>query len=143
MTVSKILPSWFKPFAIVSLVWNLIGILAFVAQVLMTPEALAALPQGEQNLIANTPLLATIAFAFAVFGGVIGCLALLMKKTSAITWFTFSLLGIAVQMFHAFFMLNSFAVFGPGGLIMPIMVAVWAIALLTIARKAKSENWLN
>jgi len=143
MTVSTILPSWFKPIAIVSLVWNLMGVAAFIAQLLMTPEAIAALPQAEQELIANTPLLATIAFAFAVFGGAIGSMALLMKKSIAVAWFTFSLLGIAVQMFHAFFVLNSFAVFGPGGLIMPIMVIVWAIALLMIARNAKSEGWLS
>jgi len=143
MRTSKTLPSWFKTFAIVSLVWNLMGVMAFITQLLMTPEALVALPQAEQDLIANTPLLATIAFAFAVFGGAIGCLALLMKKTIAVAWFTFSLLGIAVQMFHAFFILNSFVVFGPGGLIMPIMVVVWAIGLLMVARNAKSEHWLN
>ncbi len=140
--MSAAIPPWFKPFVIVSLVWNLMGVLAFVGQVTMSAEILAELPQAEQELYANIPLWVTIAFACAVFGGTIGSIALLLKKSMAILFFTISLLGIGIQMFHSFFISNSFAVFGPGGLIMPIIVIIWAVALLLIAKKAQSQQWL-
>jgi len=87
-------------------------------------------------------LWATIAFACAVFGGALGSLALLMKKVLSEPLFILSLTGVAVQMFHSFFISNSFAVFGPGGAIMPAMVVIVAIALVRLAGKAKTNNWL-
>lgn len=142
-TSTNNIPSWFKTFSIVSLVWNLMGIMAFIAQLSMSAKAIASLPQAEQALYANTPLWAIIAFAFAVFGGAFGCIALLMKNYLAVLLFTLSLIGLGVQMFHSFVVINSFEVFGPSGLIMPILVTVWALVLLVIAKKAKSEHWFN
>ena len=50
---------------------------------------------------------------------------------------------MVVQMFHAFFMSNSFEVYGPGGLVMPVMVLVIAIYLVTLAAKAKAHRWTS
>ena len=44
------IPSWFKIVAVVALVWNLLGVMAFVGQMMMTPEMVAELPQAEQDL---------------------------------------------------------------------------------------------
>ena len=137
------LPSWFKAFAIVSLIWNLMGVMAFISQVTMTPETLAAMPQAEQNLYANIPFWATIAFACAVFGGTLGCIALLMKKSMAVLLFSVSLIGLCVQLFHSFFIIHSLDVYGPGGLIMPIMVVIWAVALLLVAKKSQTHQWIS
>ena len=54
-----------------------------------------------------------------------------------------SLLGVLVQMYHAFFMSNSFEVFGPGGMIMPVMVVVIAIYLVVLSRQAATKNWIT
>jgi len=143
MSAQPVIPSWFKAVAIVSLIWNLMGVMAFIAQVSMTTEMLAALPQAEQDLYANVPLWATVAFACAVFGGAIGCIALMMKKSIATILFIISLLGISIQMFHSFFISNSFEVFGPGGLIMPTMIIIWAAALLVLAKKSQAQQWIS
>ena len=60
------IPRWFSVVAWVALVWNLLGVMAFAAQMMMTPEMLAALPEAERNLYENVPMWATIAFACAV-----------------------------------------------------------------------------
>lgn len=124
-----------------ALVWNLLGVMAFVAQMMMTPEMLAALPQAEQELYASTPTWANVAFAFAVFGGAIGCIALLLRANWAFPALLISLLAVIVQMFHSFFISNSFEVFGPGGLIMPIMVIIIAIVLVWFSHQAKNKTW--
>ena len=136
-------PKWFNLAAIFALVWNLMGVLAFIGQITMTPEMIAELPQAEQALYASIPLWATIAFACAVFGGALGSLALLLKNPFAAPLFILSFVGVAVQMFHAFVLSNSFEVFGPGGTVMPMMVVVIAILLVYFAHKAKANNWLE
>jgi hypothetical protein len=134
-------PTWFTIVSAVLLVWNLLGVMAYIAQVTMTPEALAALPDGQRELYENVPSWATAAFAVAVNGGALGCLLLLLKKNLAGLFLQLSLLGVMVQMYHSFFMTESFEVFGPGGMVMPVMVIVIAIYLVMFAAKAKAQKW--
>ena len=134
-------PKWFMIVAAVLLVWNIFGVVAYIMHVTMSPEALAALPEAQRQIYENTPDWATAAFAIAVNGGVLGCLLLLLKRSLAGLFLQLSLAAVLVQMFHAFFMSNSFAVFGPGGLVMPVMVIVFAIYLVMQAAKAKAHRW--
>ena len=134
-------PKWFMVVAGILLVWNLLGVMAYIMQVTMSPEALAALPEAQRQLLENTPTWATAAFAVAVNGGVLGCLLLLLKRNLAGLFLQLSLAGVLVQMFHSFFMSNSFEVFGPGGMVMPIMVIIIAIYLVILAARAKANHW--
>ena len=136
-------PKWFMVVSAVLLVWNLLGVMAYIVQVTMGPEALAAMPDEQRQLIENTPAWATAAFAVAVNFGALGCLLLLLKKNLAGLFLQLSLAGVAVQMFHSFFMSKSFEVYGPGGLVMPVMVVVIAIYLVTLAAKAKAHRWTS
>ena len=136
-------PKWFTVVAAVLLVWNLLGVMAYLAQVMMSPEALAALPDDQRQLIENTPAWATAAFAVAVNFGAIGCLLLLLKRNLAGLFLQLSLAGVVVQLFHAFFMSNSFEVFGPGNFVMPVMVLIIAIYLVTLAIKARNHRWTS
>ena len=67
-----------------ALVWNLIGIAAYVGQVTMSAETLAALPDDQRALYENVPTWVTSAFAIAVNAGAIGCLLLLLRKSLAL-----------------------------------------------------------
>ena len=136
------IPKWFTIAATLALLWNVTGIIAFVGQVTMTPAMMAELPPAEQTLYASIPLWANIAFACAVFGGALGSLALLMKKSIAQPLLLLSLAGVVVQMFHAFVINNAFEVLGPSGAVMPIMVLIIAIALVRLVSTAKTNNWL-
>ncbi len=135
--------AWFWVTAATALVWNLMGAFAYVDQVMMTPEAIQALPENERALYDALPVWATAAFAFAVWGGTVGSLLLLLRRKLATSIFIISLLGILVQMFHSFFIIDSIAVYGPGSTIMPIMVIVIGIALVWFSRKVKSKGWLH
>ncbi len=118
------------------------GVIAYLGQTLMGPEVLAALPEDQQALYANNPWWNTAAFAFAVWGGALASVFLLLRKSWAIPTFVVSLVGILVQNFHSFFMSNSWEVFGPGGLAMPIMVIVFAVALVWFSRMSRSRGWI-
>lgn len=136
-------PAWFMIAAVVFLVWNLFGVMAYIMQVTMSPDALAALSDEERLLFETTPAWATAAFAVAVNGGALGCLLLLLKRNLAGFFLQLSLAGVLVQMFHSFFMSQSFEVYGPGGMAMPVMVIIVAIYLVILAAMAKSNGWTS
>ncbi|WP_259365531.1 hypothetical protein [Colwellia sp. BRX10-3] len=139
----NVIPSWFRVAAILALVWNLLGVMAFVSHIMITPEMIAELSQKEQALYDSVPLWATIAFTVAVFAGALGSIALLMKKSICYPLFIASLVAVLVQMFHSFIMSNSYEVYGPGGTIMPLMVIVIALILVRFAAKGKKNNWFS
>lgn len=81
-----------------TLIYNLAGVMNFVAQ--MNADRLAAMPEGYRAIIEGRPAWATGAFAVAVFGGALGCLLLLLRKSAAYYVFIASLLGAFGTMIH-------------------------------------------
>lgn len=73
------------------------GILNFIGQLSMTPETLASLPQGQQDLHECFYWWVKAAFGLGVIGGALGSLGLLFRKASAKTFFFISLAGIFIQ----------------------------------------------
>ena len=136
-------PTWFTVVAGVLFVWNLMGVAAYIMQVTMTPEAMAALPEAQRQLYESTPAWATAAFAIAVNGGALGCLLLLLRRKLAGIFLKFSLAAVLVQMFHSFFMSKSFEVFGPGEMVMPVMVIIISVYLVMLAEKARTNRWID
>jgi hypothetical protein len=137
------IPSWFNVAAILALVWNLLGVMAFASHMMMTSEMIAELPLVEQKLYDAVPLWATAAFAVAVFAGALGSLALLMKKSICYPLLFASFVGAVIQMFHSFFISNSYEVYGPEGTIMPIMVIVIGLVLVVFSAKGHKNNWFS
>ena len=137
------LPTSFYIISGAALVWNLLGVMAYVMQVTMTQDALNALPEAERMLIENAPVWATSAFAIAVNGGALGCLLLLLRQTWAFPVLVASLAGVVAQMYHSIFIANSIEVYGPGGMIMPAMVIVISVFLVWYAKDARQKGWIN
>lgn len=140
---ATVAPQSFRYLAIAALVWNLIGVATFVVQIGLTPEELAALPAKQREVYAATPLWITIAYAIAVFGGTFGALGLLLKKRWATHLFLLSLLALLVQTLGAYAVTPVWQVFGPAGLVMPMLLVVIAVALLLYARGATARGWLG
>ncbi len=136
-------PVWFWIVSVVALIWNGMGVMAYLGQAYMSDDALAAFPEAEQALYANVPAWATAAFAIAVWGGLLGCLALLLRKKWAKPVLLLSLIGIVVQMIYNLFLSEAMDVYGPGGAIMPIMVIVIGIFLVWFSKKSASEGWIS
>lgn len=136
-------PVWFWIVGVISLLWNGAGIMNYLAQAYMTPEKLAELPAAEQVMYPDTPAWATAAFALAVFGGTIGSIFLLIRKRFAYQAFIVSLAGILVQMTYGFFMMENLDGFGPGGVLMPILIILVGVGLLYVAKKGIANGWLK
>lgn len=129
-------PKRFWIIAVLALLWNLLGLAMFVMQVTMSPEAIAALPREQREVYEASPAWLDIAFAVAVFGGVLGAIGLSLKKRWAARMFLLSLIGLLVQMLSAYVFTPAWAAYGAAGLVMPLLLVVVAVLLLgTRARR--------
>ena len=128
--------------SIIAFVWNLMGVLNYIAQAYMTEDMKVLLPQGQREYIEIVPAWATAAFAIAVFAGLIGCLSLLFRKKTAKIALLISLLGVIVQMSHGFISGIENA-YGPGGIAMPIMIIGLSIFLVWYSRFVDTKGWLS
>jgi hypothetical protein len=123
----------------VMLIWNVMGCINFFMQ--MNPDMLAAYRESERAIIEGRPMWATGAFAIAVFGGALGCLLLLLRKSSAVYLFIVSLLGVIVTMIHTLGVGIDFGLGEMLGIIlMPLVVAAF---LIWYSKLAESKAWIS
>jgi hypothetical protein len=122
-----------------ALVWNGLGAANYFAQ--MSPDILATYRESERAIVEGRPAWATAGFALAVFGGVLGSMLLLLRKSLALKVFVGSLLGVIVSIVHT---LGSGINFGPGEIagiiLMPLVVASF---LIWYARHAANKGWIS
>ncbi len=136
-------PGWFSWVTYIAIAWNLIGVIQFYVHISITPETLATLPIAQQELISSMPDWVNIAFAVAVFFGLFGSIALLLKKAFALHLFLISMLGILVQNYYSFFMSRAFDELGPAAIAVPATVSIIGVLLIMLSMKAKSQGWIS
>jgi hypothetical protein len=137
-TVSRV--HWsFWVIGAIALIWNVAGVVNYFAQ--MNPDILAAYRESERAIVEGRPAWATGAFAIAVFGGALGSLLLLFRKSAAFYLFIASLLGVIVTMIHT---LGVDIDFGSGEILgiilMPMLVAAF---LIWYSKWAESKSWIS
>ncbi len=123
----------------IALIWNAMGVANYFMQ--MNPDVLEMYRESERAIIDGRPGWATGAFAIAVFGGALGSLLLLLRKSAATYLFIASLLGVIGAMVHT---LGVGIEFGLGEILaiilMPLVVAAF---LIWYSRHAEGKGWLR
>jgi hypothetical protein len=132
----------FRAIGVVALIWNVMGVLNFFMQ--MNADVLASLPESHRAIIEGRPAWASGGFAIAVFGGAIGCLLLLLRKSAAYYLFIASLLGVIVTMIHTLGFASSTIDFSPVEISMMILMPLAVAAfLIWYSKQAESKGWIS
>jgi len=119
----------------VALIFNGLGCMNFLSQ--MNAETVAAMPESYRAIVEARPAWATGAFAIAVFGGALGCLLLLLRKSAAYYVLIASLLGaVAAQI--PILGLASFPML-LGGLSQVVVTAF----LIWYSKRSESKGWIS
>lgn len=128
----------FRIITLVALIFNAMGDVNYFVQ--MNADSLASFPEVYRPIIEGRPAWATAAFAIAVFGGSLGCILLLLRKSFAFFVFTASLLGVIASMVHIFGVagLSSFEAWM--GILMQLVVTVF---LIWYSKLAESKGWIR
>jgi len=125
----------------VALIWNVMGVINYFVQ--MNADMVASMPETHRAIIEVRPAWATGAFAIAVFGGALGCLLLLLRKSAAYYLFIASLLGVIVAMTPHLDMIGS-TINDPFEIVMMILMPlVVAAFLIWYSKQAQSKGWIS
>jgi predicted RND superfamily exporter protein len=133
-------PGWFWAGAGLALVWEIIGCATYWMQVTADP---ATLPLDQRAMLEAAPQWMTIAYALAVWVGLIGAVLLLMRRQMAVPLLLISLVAVIVQ-FSALFLVPELRDRTPSdALLMPIVIVVACYAIWHFARMAGRRGLLR
>lgn len=121
----------------------MLACVAFIGDLRLTAADIAQMPVEHRALYAARPAWAVAATAVAVFGGVLGCIALLMRKKWALPVFVLSLIGLIVQDIGLFVLADAIRLAGPVVAVLQGVVLIVAIGLILLSRKGIARGWLR
>jgi len=137
------IPKWFFVIAVLAVVWNALGVMAYLSMTFMSTEEFMKLPETQRNLELAMPMWAKAAFAIAVFAGFIGSLLLVLKKSIAFFALVLSFIAVCVQQYNFIYLMDGFNFIDSSAKIMTIMIIVVGVLLIGLAHYANSKNWLK
>lgn len=125
---------------IVGLLWSVMGVVSFVLTQMNVEAVMSGFPPQQREYFLSFPLWAVACWAIGVFGGVAGCVLLLLKNRLAVHALFASMLGMAVCNVGGLFLLGGMEIMrqtdGVGLTVFPVMVA----ALLASYSRAMSAR---
>lgn len=137
-TIRKKPTTFFWIIGVLALIWNLMGVAAYLFRAFVTDEMIAALPEEQQaEFLVEYPAWYTALFALAVFGGFLGCVLLLAKKK--ISFYFFIISGVCAIIQQGYLL----ATVDVPSVVMPIMIIVFCIFLIWYAKKCTNDGTLN
>ena len=134
---------WFWIVSVLALLWNLMGVGAYLNDAFMSVDDLAQLTQDQRLLYESTPAWVTAAFAVAVWAGLLGSIALLIRKKWAGTVLLISLIGALAQNVYLFFLSTTFEVMGKEAMYLSITVILVGVLLVLFAKWAGKKKYIG
>lgn len=101
-------------------------------------EMLSNYPTEARKLVESRPVWSTVAFAVAVFGGLVGDVLLILKRKLAFYIFVIAVLGVVTTNIHTLQISSSANILvGSGMSLMIGLFFIWYVAF------CKNKSWLN
>tara|TARA_R110002073_G_scaffold128999_3_gene275161 strand:+ start:130251 stop:130685 length:435 start_codon:yes stop_codon:yes gene_type:complete len=128
---------------IIGLVWNGMGANAYLQQAYQTDAHKAMYTPDQLEIINNLPTWYTAVFAVAVFGSVLACIFLLLRKNLAKLLFFLSLVAVIIQTGYNLFMNEGRDSYGTFEYSMLISIPIISAFLYVYSKKASEKGWLS
>ena len=131
-------PIWFWIVSVLALLWNLMGVVAYLTMAFATDEMIAQMPPEQQEaFLIEYPAWVTAAFALAVFCGFFACISLLFRKKWAYVLFIVSAIAALAQHIYIFMYVDV------KSYIMPVLVIVISVLLIFFSKYAIGKQWIK
>ena len=131
-------PRWIQISVVLLFVWNLVGIFAFISDLMLDPSPL---DQVQQDFRANFPLWTKVIYGLAVGLGTVGTFGLIRRKSWSKGVLVISLLCVIIQMYHSMFIAGAIEIFGSSIAILPTIVVLLSLCLVWIAQLYGRKGW--
>lgn len=137
-------PAWFWIVSGVALLWNLMGVGAFISDATMSQEDMVAnYGQALADAAAAQPIWLTGVYAIAVFVGALGYLLLLLRKKLAAPVLVVSLIAVILQQGYMWLVSGVMSEIDMATKIMYISVPIIAVLLVLFARRMTARGILR
>ena len=136
-------PGWYWAVAVLALLWEAGGCYAYLTQVTMKAADMGTLPAAQRDLWLAMPAWVWSAYAVAVWVGLTGALALLMRQRWARAAFIVSLAAAIVQFGWVFLATPVLSAIGPSSAIFPACIIIVGGLLVWFAGYAAQRGWLR
>lgn len=120
---------------IVSLLWNAFGCYDYTMTNLRDAEYLAQFPPEMMIVIDAFPIWVSAAWAFGVWGALVGSILLLLRSQYAFHAFAVSLLGLAASSAYQWTLEMPESM--TGGMFTVMQIVIWVIAVLLLVYAAR------
>lgn len=108
----------------------------------LSQEVINSMPPEMADLYRNFPLWANISFATAVFAGLIGSIALVLRKAWAKPVLIISLIGVTLQQVYNVTS-KAYDIVAPAAKILGPVIIIFAVGLIWFAHISIKRNWLK
>src|SRR5829696_1297971 len=92
--------------------WSAMGVVSFTLTQLRVEAVMSRFPPDQRAYFESFPLWVVALWALGVFGGLIGCLLLLLRNRLAVPVLLTSAIGLTLTNLAGLFLLNGIAVMG-------------------------------
>lgn len=136
-------PKWYWVVSVLALVWMLIGVLAWTADLMMDEASLAQLSEAQRQLYETRPQWLFAVYAIAIFSGLAGAIGLLLRQGWVTIAFGVSLAAVIVQFGYTFLVMDAIELLGAGAaLAFPLVIFAIGVTLLWFSMYAKKAGWI-
>lgn len=136
-------PGWYWAVAIVALLWEAFGCFTYIQWVTMDAAKMATMPAAEREMWLAMPPWLTGVYAIAVWIGLAGAVALLMRRRWARLAFGLSLAAVIVQFGWIFLTTPILTTIGPTSTYMPAAIIIVGGIWFLFASMAAKRGWLR
>ena len=139
-SASRPVPGWFSLAAIASILFMALGCAGYLVSVLADPSSL---PLDQRNLLEARPIWMVAAYAIAVWIGLFGAIALLMRKKVAEPLLLVSLIG-AVLTFLPYAVVPAVSeLVTTNDIAVAVVVVLITGTIWSFARHSRLRGWLK
>jgi len=129
---------------VISLLWNSVGAMDFVMTQTRNETYMRSFTPAQLEFYYGFPLWVVAAWGIAVWGAVLGSLALLLRKRLAVHLFLASLICMVLTDIHSFVLSDGLKIMGGvGTLIFSAVIFVIGVLLLAYARSMGKRGVLS
>jgi hypothetical protein len=128
---------------VVAVLWNAIGAFDYSATQLRIEAYMGAFTPEQLEYFYSFPAWAVAAWAFGVWGALLGSIALLLRKAWAVWAFGISIAGMVLTTIQNFVLTDGAALMGPGAVAFSAVIWVVALFLFFYARKMAKRGVLT
>jgi hypothetical protein len=139
------MPWHFWVVGIGGLLWSAIGAFDYVMTQFQNEMYMSAFTPAQLEFFYSLPAWVVACWAIGVWGGVVGCLLLVLRKGAAVPVLLASLLGAILTFIHNFLLSEGIEAMGGGAsaVIFPVVIVVISFGLWWYARGMQAKGMMT